>query len=232
MGGQTFANTTLQAIPLEIVHEIREMFHDVTVPLRLGNKTEYHDIDFITCNEHEIIKVFHDKNIKIVDMKDIPLKESFQTYSYHLLIEYEKTLLQIDILRPFNARSTAITQAFFSYGFANVFFKKLVPIANKDFKLSYLGLLCHNNSLDIDTGEVYRLDPNTRLVTDVYFLFAMMDLDYDRFLRGFKDEYELLDFLKSSKYFSQIKLNVNASKFRHDLKRLPGLAKLHSEGLL
>jgi hypothetical protein len=225
MGGLTFPQTI--SISKEQYNNWMKNYSQFLTPYRLSNKQIFHDIDFICFNESQLINQI--KQTETINcIKTISLFEDrFQTHSTHLLTS---EFIQIDILIPYCENSKYITQAYFSYSFANIFLKKLVPLACPDFKLSYLGILCHNNQRQIDV-EHFRLDQNTRLIIDVEFLFQLIDLDYNIFKQGFQDEFELLHFLKTSKFYNLIKFNNN-SKFKHDCKRLQGLQTLVDQDLI
>ena len=109
--------------------------------------------------------------------------------------------------------------------------KAHVMNVQEDFKISYLGLFCYNNSLDLPTDCTYTIDETTRLITDLQFLFSLIDLDLTSYVNGFKDEFELLDYFKTSKFYSQISFKVD-NRFKHDIKRIAGFANLYHSNLL
>ena len=73
-----------------------------------------------------------------------------------------------------------------------------------------------------------RLDDNTRCIIDVNYFFNLINLDKQRFIDGFENEFECLDFFKTSKYYSQIKFK-KGSKLNHDINRLSSFRKLIEE---
>jgi hypothetical protein len=231
MGGQTFEGVDCVVMTKE-EHDAKIQAYNLggcIQPFRLKNKDRYHDIDLIETDLEKI--KFMVNADRIAQEKTIPLfEERFHTETHHLLTTDN---IQIDVLKPFDTSSYECTQAFFSYSIVNVWMKKLVALARpKDYKLSYLGILCYNNSLTIPSEvSIHRLDQNTRLIKDVKHIFETMNLDYSRFIMGFDDELELYEYLKTSKYFDQVVFKMN-SKFRHDLKRLPPLQRLYDMGLV
>lgn len=243
MGGKTFDLTKnleqneydkiIQYIKnLSLIEEI-----DYMVPFRLGNKISYGDMDFILSDTEKFINLFDnglDLGYKIVDTKTIPLFEKkfekkFDLYSKHILTS---ELYQIDLLKSWNQESMEITRAFFSYSFANVFLKRLVDMVDRNLTLSYLGVMCSSNKYVIPLDVKFiQIDSRTRLIIDPKYLFDIIDLDYLTYTKGFANEIELLEYLKKSKYFSQIKFNSN-SKFKHDYSRLKPFANLVDMGLI
>lgn len=208
---------------------------DYLFPFRLGNKNTYGDIDFILSDTDKFIQLFEanksnqTNKYKIIETKKIPLfEERFGLYSQHLLTT---ELYQIDLLKSWNSSTMEITRAYYSYSFANIFLKRLIDIVDRNLKLSYLGVFCSSNKFIIQENKFIQIDNGTRLIIDCGYVFELMDLDYSRFILGFVDEIELLEYFKSSKYYSQIKFKFN-SKFKHDYLRLKPFANLVDLGLV
>ena len=235
MGGLTFNNT--EKIDFEkyskIINEIKcEGFiedDDFMCPFRLGNKNTFGDIDLIVYDTDKFVNFFDFSN-KIKEVKIIPLfEERFNLYSKHILTSDN---IQIDLLKSWNIESMEITRAFYSYSFANIFLKCLTNIVSRNLKLSYLGMFCSSNKYVIPNGVKYiQVDASTRLIIDCVYIFELLDLDYNKFLNGFADEEELLDYFSKSKYFNQIEFKFN-SKFKHDYSRLKPFANLVDKGLI
>ena len=209
--------------------------NQILTPFRLSNKTTYSDIDFIVSDTDEIINIYVKNFGQPLEIKTINLYEDkYALCTKHLLT---KDYIQIDLLKAWDCTSLEITRIYFSYGCANVFFKQLVRIASNininrsNIKLSYLGLFCTNRQINLSKVSHIQLDSNTRLITDPYYLFEYMNLDYEKFSQGFQTEFELLEYIKTSKYYDQIIFNAN-SKFRHDVKRLESFRNLYNAGLL
>lgn len=209
---------------------------DYIFPFRLGNKNTFGDVDFILSNSDKFIQLFEanktDKTdkYKIIETKKIPLfEERFGLYSQHLLTSQ---LYQIDLLKSLSQESMEITRAFFSYSFANIFLKRLMDLVDRNLNFSYLGVLCSSNKFIIPSNVKYiQMDDKTRLIIDCKYVFNLMDLDYSRYIEGFGDEMELLEYFKTSKYFTQVKFKFN-SKFKHDYARLKPFANLVNLGLI
>lgn len=238
MGGETFTSTTKltktqydEWLEKFMLNDKLKINIDYMLPYRLGNKTSYSDIDIILFDENKIIEEISKTN-KIKETKTIKLFDNrFECHSVHLLTEEN---IQIDLLKSWssNIESMNFTRIYYSYSCANIFFKKLVSVANINYWLSHLGLMCYNNKQEItDDLNIIQIDSTTRLLINVDMLFEMIDLDKKRFTEGFVDEYELLDYFKTSKYYNKISFIQN-SKFRHNCKRLPSFNNLFINGLL
>ncbi len=235
MGGLTFENTIKfnKEIYEEIYNNINNMGQiesvDYMIPLRLENKKTFGDFDLITYDIEKIIEKFSSQYM-IKEIKKIPLfEERFGMYSKHILTE---NLYQIDILGSWNQESMEITRAFFSYSFANIFLKRLTNLVDRNLKFSYLGLMCSSNKFAIPPETRFiQIDNKTKLIIDCDYVFGLLDLDYNRYKLGFKDEFELLEYFSRSRYFSQIKFSSN-SKFKHDYSRLKPFANLVDLGLI
>ena len=232
MGGQTFDNTTSLSVE-NYVAFLKKIEDKITVnyltPIRLSNKPSYSDIDFIVFDEESLINDIKTV-VTIKEQKIIPLfGKSFNQYSKHILTDDN---IQIDLLKPWNENSLEITRAYYSYSFANIFFTKIIDLIDANLTLSYLGIICSSNKIKIpENVEFVQLDNSTRIILDVRYLFELMDLNYERFLTGFADEFEFLNYLKTSKYYSQIEFRKN-SKFGHNIKRLQPFRNLYENGLL
>jgi hypothetical protein len=123
-------------------------------------------------------------------------------------------------------------ELFFSYSFANIYFKRIMNIVDVNLKIRYIGLVCSSNKFVIPPNVKYiQIDDKTRLIIDCEYVFNLMDLDYSRYIEGFGDEIELLKYLQTSKYFTQVKFKFN-SKFKHDYARLKPFANLVDLGLI
>jgi hypothetical protein len=202
---------------------------DFVFPYRLKNKMTYSDVDFIAydCDKFVDTVTTNDppKSIKKILLSD----EKIDSYSMHMLTNEN---IQIDVLKSWSDKSIEMTRIFYSYSCANIFFKKLLLALEGCFRLSHMGLLCADNTYTFpDDVHCEKIGPTTRLITDHKFFFGLLDLSYERFIGGFNDEYELLDYFKTSKYFDKIKFIVN-SKFRHDCKRLAPFNNLYVKSLL
>lgn len=229
MGGQTFEETKrLEEDEYNtIINNINNLGMleniDLMYPYRLGNKKTHGDIDIILHDDAKFINLYEKKN-KIKEIKTIPLfEERFGLYSKHILTN---DLVQIDLLKSYSLESIEITRAYYSYSFANIFFKRLTNIIDRNLKFSYLGVLCSSNKFVIpDKVKYCQIDNNTRLIIDCDYIFSLLDLDYNRYKIGFSNEFELLEYFSQSKYFSQIKFKNN-SGFKHDYLRLKPFANL------
>jgi len=239
MGGKTFDSTNSLDIDEynKLIQYVKNLSliekNDYLIPFRLGNKISYGDIDFILADTDKFINLFDNQltsEYKIIDTKTIPLFEKrFGLYSKHILTS---KLYQIDLLKSWNQESMEITRTFFSYSFANIFLKKLIDIIDRNLTLSYLGVICSSNKYVIPQGVKFiQIDLKTRLIIDLKYVFNLIDLDYLKYTKGFNDEFELLEYFKKSKYFSQIKFKFN-SKFKHDYTRLKPFANLVDLGLI
>lgn len=242
MGGATFDKTNIldQKEYDNFINFIKQTGlienTDYIFPFRLGNKNTFGDIDFIISDTDKFIKLFEENKLlrtnkyKIIEKKKIPLfEERFGLYSLHLLTS---ELYQIDLLKSWNSNTMEITRAYYSYSFANIFLKKLIDIVDRNLKFSYLGVFCSSNKFIIPENKFIQLEDNkTRLIVDCVYVFELIDLDYSRYILGFVDEIELLEYFKSSKYYSQIKFKFN-SKFKHDYLRLKPFANLVDLGLI
>jgi len=236
MGGSTFDKTNIlnQEEYNNLINYVKQSELtenvDYICPFRLGNKNIYGDVDFILSNTDKFIQLFvsnkrDDTNkYKIIETKKIPLfEERFGLYSQHLLTSQ---LYQIDLLKCWNQESMEITRAFFSYSFANIFLKRLMDLVDRNLKFSYLGVFCSSNKFIIPPNVKFiQIDDKTRLIIDCEYIFNLMDLNYSRYIEGFGDEIELLKYLQTSKYFTQVKFKFN-SKFKHDYARLKPFANL------
>lgn len=246
MGGETFDNTT--TLSLEEYNSVMNKLEPnikakYFLPFRLKNKTSFSDLDFIVYEENQLIEQIQLKNnnVIITDTKIIPLfGNTFNNlYSKHLLVSVGNLKnIQVDLLRPWCEDSLEFTRAYFSYSCANIFFSKIIDILDRNLTLSYLGVICSSNKINIpnDVKHVRIVDTNnnnstTRIIFDTKYIFKLMDLDYDIFVNGFDDEFMLLEYLKTSKYYEQIQFSNN-SKFRHNIKRLETFKNLVDNNLL
>lgn len=236
MGGETFTHTIrLNDIQYnEFIEKIRTMGviegHDYVFPFRLGNKNTYGDIDIILSDTDDFIEKFK-KICTVNEIKTIPLyEEKYSMYSKHILTQQ---LVQIDLLKSWNIESIEITRAFYSYSITNIFLKRLATSVDKNFKFSYLGLFCTNTKYIIppDVKQI-QIDSNTRLIIDCDYVFKLIDLDYSIYTNGFANEFELLEYLQKSKYYSKIKSFKLNSKFRHNYKRLAPFKNLVDSKLI
>jgi hypothetical protein len=242
MGGSTFDKTNKlnQEEYFQLVNFVKQSVLieniDYLLPFRLCNKDTYGDVDFVLADSEKFIKVIKviEKNnleeYKIIETKKIPLfEERFGLYSLHLLTS---KFHQIDLLKSWNQDSIEITRAYFSYSFANIFFKRLMDFVDRNLKFSYLGVFCSSNKFIIPPDiKFIQIDDKTKLIIDCEYVFNLMDLDYLRYTQGFANEIELLEYLKTSKYYTQIKFKNN-SKFKHDYSRLKPFANLVDLGLI
>lgn len=223
MGGSTFDNT--KNISSDEYNKVLELLdgYEFLSPFRLKNKESFNDIDFIVADTEPILEYFNNKN-QVKEVKTIPLfEERFNLYSKHILTT---DLIQIDLLKSWNKETMEFTRAYYSYSFANIFLKRLTTIAERNLKLSYLGVFCSSNKFNIpDNVNFIQIDNSTRLIIDCDFIFKLLDLDYDVYKKGFNDEFELLEYFSKSKYFPEIKFKNN-SKFKHDYSRLKPFANL------
>ena len=236
MGGEVFDDTIVLTKDdydkwiADFLSKIKLIYgKDYMLPYRLQNKVKYSDIDFIVhdCNKmiDEIKDIDKPKLIKKIKLYD----EKFDSYSMHVLTNDN---IQIDILKAWTEKSIEMTQIYYSYSCANIFFKKLVTCVSDTFKLSYMGLFCCNNKYIIpDDIESTKIDKNIRLITDPMFFFNFIDLNYEEYKKGFNDEYDMLKYFEKSKYYNKIKFIVN-SKFKHDCKRLETFNNLYINNLL
>lgn len=236
MGGEVFDTTKSLTID-EYVEWINDFLKytslvegiDYLFLYRLRNKTKHSDIDFIVNDCEKFINDIS-RFITIKESKKIVLSdEKINSYSMHLLTDDN---IQIDVLKSWTNESMEMTRIFYAYSCANVFLKKLVLGSSDSFALSHLGLICFNNKYTIpDHVKSIRLDTTTRLITDYNYLFELINLDYKIFIESFDDEYELLKFIKTSKYYDGVKFVVN-SKFRHNCRRLASFNNLYTNDLL
>lgn len=191
---------------------------DYLFPLRLNNKNYFNDLDLIVHNTDTFIDFFNNENL-VKDINIINILKIYNLYSKHILT---KTLHQIDLLKSWNnnPKSLKITQIFYSYSIANIFLKKLVNIFNNNLKLSHIGILCFSNKFLIpDSVSFINININTRLIIDPEYLFDIINLDYNTFLKGFNNEFELFNFFQKSKYFYLIKFKYDSS-FKRNYNRL------------
>jgi hypothetical protein len=235
MGGNTFEETKrlnkdeYDNIIKLVENSILMENYDYLLPLRLENKVSHGDVDFIVSDTEKFIKLFEDlnlmKEIKIINL----FEDRFGLYSKHILTN---ELYQIDLLKSWNVESMEITRAYFSYSFANIFFKRLTDIVSRNLKFSFLGIMCSSDKYAIpSTVKCLRIEKRTRLIIDCDFIFELLDLDYLQFKAGFKNEIKLLEFFEKSKYYNQIKFKNN-SKFKHDYSRLKPFKNLVDLGLI
>lgn len=239
MGDNTFnkTNTINQSEYLQIINHVLniglEENIDYLLPFRLGNKNTFGDIDFICSDTEKFIQLFDHSDLhqyKPIEIKKIPLfEERFGLYSQHLLTPQ---LFQIDLLKSWNSSTMEITRAYYSYSFANIFLKRLMGIVNRNLQFSYLGVMCSSNKFIIPENKFIQIDNGTRLIFDCEYIFGLMDLDYTRFTQGFKNEIELLEYFKNSKYYSRLAKFKFNSKFKHDYLRLKPFANLVDLGLV
>lgn len=247
MGGNTFDNTKrlsqeeFDNMSNFIENSELKKDDDYLFPLRLQNKRSHGDFDIIVSDTKQFVKLFEDtgtiKETKIIKL----FEERFNLYSEHILTN---ELYQIDLLKSWSdfdetqllsasiSDAIKITRAYFSYSFANIFFKRLMTIVDRNLKFSYLGVMCSSNKHKIPEGTKYiRIDEKTRLIFDCEYVFNLLDLDYSMYKEGFKNEIKLLEYFEKSKYFNQIKFKNN-SKFKHDYSRLKPYRNLVDLGLI
>ncbi len=230
MGGKTFENTKRLSNEeysafIDTLKELRfEEGKDFLLPFRLGNKESHGDIDLIVHDPDIIIsRLTNVKEVKTVSLFEV----KFNLFSKHVLTN---DLIQIDFLVAWSAESLEVTRLFFSYSFVNIFLRKMITFFNINTKLNYLGLFITDSTFELEVNSI-AIDRNTRLVVDCNYIFNIIELDYSRFVLGFIDEVELLNYLSSSRFFSLIEFKNN-SKFKHDYKRLESFRKLVDSKLI
>lgn len=224
MGGNTFDETTSLSKDdyNSTIDKLSHLESRFLLPYRLANKNNFSDIDLIVSETEDITDEISEI-LPVTETKIIPLDKDLEMYSKHLLTN-EK--IQIDLLRSYNSDSMEITRVFFSYGCANIFLKKFVSLIGRNFKLSYLGVMLNNNKFNIPNNVKYiRLNNTLRLIIDPEYIFSLIDLDYNRYKLGFNDEFELLEYFKTSRYYPLVIFN-RASKFNHDYKRIESFRNL------
>jgi len=199
----------------------------------LSTKVNMSHNNIIICKEKQNQESFiFNSNLNSIFLKRFDThtnKYTFTQYSKHILTKH---FYQIDLLKSWNVESMEITRAYFSYSFANIFLKQMVDIVDRNLTLSHIGILCSSNKYVLDKDiKFIQLDNGTRLIIDCEFLFNLVDLDYNRYTKGFVDEIELLEYFSKSKYYPQIKFKSN-SKFKHDYSRLKPFANLVNLGLI
>lgn len=237
MGGKVFENTHSMSIDEYngIINLIKERFKegvDFLLPFRLKTKTYYNDVDLIIHDSQKFIDGLSDITSDIVRI-DLCKGEFF---SYHILTTNN---IQIDLLVALNAEGMELFRAYHSYSCSGVFFKRLVSgdneINNKKnsstypFKLGYNGIIVTNRKIHLDT-KTYKTNEHI-LILDINFLFEIMNLNYDRFIEGFNDEFELLEYLKTSKHWYRVYF-INNSSYRRDYQRLSTFKNLCDSGFL
>ena len=107
-----------------------------------------------------------------------------------------------------------------------------MSIVDRNLKFSFLGVFCSSNKFIIpkDINHV-RITKTERIIFDCDFIFNLLDLDYNEFTQGFKNEIKLLEYFEKSKYFTEIKFKNN-SKFKHDYSRLKPFKNIIDLGLI
>lgn len=202
---------------------------DYLTPLRLDNKNSYGDYDLIVNDTEKFINFFSSINfIKEIEVISL-FEKKYDLYSKHILNINNN---QIDLLKSWNEESMEISRIFYSYCYANIYLRRFLTQVDSNLKLTFLGIMCSSNKYVIpEDVKNIKIDNNMKLIIDCKYLFDLIDLDYDRFIKGFKDEYELLDYFKESKYYNNIKFKNN-SKFKHDYKRLEPFRNIVDKGLV
>ena len=198
-------------------------FLENELPLRLRDKKMYRDVDVFSNNiPNDILKDSVNQQDIIIRSK-IPLPGNMN--SHHIL---SLDNIQFDIL-PFIGRE--YTRIFYSYEFANVFFKKMTTKANKNCKCTSFGIIVSSKSINLEKYQHVLIFKNYRLVSDITFLFDLIKLNIDTFYAGFDDRNTLLDYFKSSEYYDCISFQYNTS-FIRDLNSLYNLKLLEQENKL
>jgi hypothetical protein len=209
---------------------------DYMIPYRLGNKSSYGDIDLVVFDVEALSQVIQD-NYCVSDIRTVTLDERYNLHSRHI---YTEDRVQIDLLIAMCQESMAFTRAYYSYGCANIFFDKIITAVSSivaghhgTFQLTYIGLKCTSNTFEVpDSVPTLRMDATTRLIYDPYYIFQLMDLNYDRYIaNNFDDEFSLLDFFKESKYYVHVVFTSN-SKFKRNCTRLESFRSLLEAGSL
>lgn len=235
MGGQVFENLTRSMTTEEYnekINMIRDRFEEGTdflLPYRLSTKEIYNDIDLFVWDVDKFINGLSDITADIVKI-DLC---SGEFSSYHILT---KDGIQIDLLIAFDYEGMEIIRCYHSYSCAGVFFKKMISCNNNSYKFVYNGIQIINNNTAKEVAKtdvcIYKkIGNNNIFILDVHFIFNLMDLDYKRFTEGFKDEFEFLDYLKTSKKWCKVNF-VNNSSYRRDYKRLLPFRSLCDAGLV
>lgn len=235
MGGQVFENLTRSMTTEEYnekINMIRSRFEEGTdflIPYRLSTKEIYNDIDLFVWDVDKFIKGLSDITADIVKI-DLC---SGEFSSHHILT---KDGVQIDLLVAFNDEGMEIIRCYHSYSCAGVFFKKMISCNNNGYKFGYNGIQITNNNTAKEAMKtdvsIYKIPSNKNVfILDVHFLFNLIDLDYKRFTEGFKDEFEFLEYLKTSKHWYKVKF-VNNSSYRRDYTRLLPFRSLCDSGLV
>jgi hypothetical protein len=193
------------------------------IPFRLKDKKEYKDIDIFTID----IPVNFKKDF--TEIREINIRSKIQLpsdmTSNHILTHDN---IQVDFL-PFIGRE--YTRIFYSFEFANVFFKKMIPKANKNCKCTSFGIVVSNRHIDLSKYKHVLKFEKYSLVSDVLFLFDLLKLNIDTFYKGFNNRHELLDYFKTSEYYNLISFKYNSS-FIRDINSLANLKLLDEENKL
>jgi hypothetical protein len=221
MGGQIFKNSR-ELNDLEYNKELElnlsELaLENVKVPLRLQSKKIYNDIDLIVAiPELLLVETKHKHEIIFVAEKRLQNSSYEHTFSMHLL----NNDVQVDLLPAINPE---LTQVYYSYECANVFFKKLVKAWNRNAKMTSFGVLLTSkkllDSMNLQDSDYCFLKHNEYIITSVKVLFEIIGCSSEEFFRGFRDEFELLEYFKKSLLYPCIYWNNNSS-LDHDLGRM------------
>jgi hypothetical protein len=221
--GNIYKNSRVlnQSEYIEIVKKYN--FLENELPLRLRDKNIYKDIDIFSNNVPN--KITKDSVIQ----QDISIRSKIilpkNMKSFHIL---SIDNIQFDIL-PFIGRE--YTRIFYSFEFANVFFKKLTTKANKNCKCTSFGIIVSSKNINLEKYQHKLVFDNYTLVCDVLFLFDLIKLNIDEFYAGFDDRHALLKYFKSSEYYKLISFKYN-SGFIRDLNSLDNLKLLEEENKL
>lgn len=244
MGGKVFENKTRSMSVDEYEQKIaliRQRFVegiDFLLPYRLGTKMSYNDIDLFVWNPEKFLELLNDitQEVEKIDLCDGEFS------SYHILTVDH---IQIDLLVALNQEGMELMRCYHSYTCSGVFFKKFITCDNTEenckmtsdkypYKLGYNGIqITNKNILNELTGrgiKTYKTQKRL-LIIDVQFLFELMGLDYLRFTQGFFNEFDLLDYLKTSSQWHKVYF-INNSSYRRDYVRLPTFKRLCDANLL
>ncbi len=212
MGGNLFKSP--QCMDKKIYAEIKKYIQDMliyhglecgreyvfTVPV--GEKETFNDIDILLKSSYsEKVKwIFNDHNIVKND----------NVFSLLFLGIYQVDFIEV---RPENFEMSKI---FFNYNDMG----NLIGRLSKHF---YMKFTPNGFYMVIYSEDRSRKINKYFISKDIPSIFKFLDIDYDRYLKGFDTYNEVFEFITSSKYFDVMYykkgIHVNSKSYSRDLKR-------------
>jgi len=208
----------------QLISLLEENFHtNVEVTKSYFNKTSYGDIDLLMVRKdwmkteimkEKLLDLFEATHIKshfskIDKLEDFYINNSVITFPFNLL---SMDPIQVDLIMV-DQKEWDTFRAYYGWGEVGNLIGKIFH----GFGLKYgsYGVKCIQYKGTLKLGEFI-------VTRDMKEAFSFIGLNYGQFCSGFKDEYEVFDYIMSSPYFNSEMfqwVNLNAVTKKRNTKR-------------